>query len=476
MNDSPSAEQTRPETDPASYRDPGSQVFHRGDTVYRAVDRRTLADFERLRTTRFYAAATTDGRLIESELAEDVDSPPGVEWAAVLRHARIPVVSYPYEWTFSMLRDAALLQLDLLSAAIDEDMILKDSTPFNVQFRGTQPTFIDIGSFERLAPGDVWVGYRQFLRQYLYPLMMTAHVGIPFQPWLRGQPEGPTAEEMRRMLSGRDLLRKSTLLHVALLSRAEKRYDDEGTARDVRSELKEAGFTKEMTSANVESLRRVVEQLRWDPGVSAWNEYSSACGHVGLQRDFKADFVTQSLLEDAPKVVWDVGTNDGHFARLAAVTSDYVLALDSDHLVLDQLYRGLRQDGVRNVLPLIQDLADPSPGLGWRGAERPPLTQRSSPDLVLCLAVLHHLVIGRNVPLRAVIDWLADLGSHVVLEFVPPDDPMVQKLTANKRPHEVHRDYSEEALRRYVADRFDLRREATVPAGGRQLFALTPRT
>lgn len=466
----------RSEPDPASYRDPGSRVFERGGEVFRAVGQRALEDFERLRTSRFFEEAVTDGRLIATELVEGIDAPEGVEASAVLRHSRIPVVSYPYEWTFSMLREAALLQLDLLIAAIDEDLILKDSTPYNVQFRGAQPTFIDIGSFERLGPGDVWLGYRQFLRQYLYPLMMTAHVGIPFQPWLRGRLEGPTADEMRRMLSGRDVFRKSTLLHVALPSRAERRYDDEGAARDVRAELKEAGFTKDMIRANVQSLHRVVEQLAWDPGGSTWHDYSSRCDHVPLQRECKADFVTRSILQHAPAVVWDVGTNDGHFARLAAVTSDYVVALDSDHAVLDQLYQTLRSEGTRNVLPLIQDLADPSPSLGWRGAERPPLLDRSTPNLVLCLAVIHHLVIGRNVPLRDVMDWLADLGSHVVLEFVPPDDPMVKTLTANKRPHEIHRDYTESDLRRYMADRFDVTAEADVPAGGRRLFALSPRT
>jgi len=80
----------------------------------------------------------------------------------VLRHERIPFVSYPYEWTFSMLRDAALLQLDLNLAALEEGMILKDSTPYNVQFRGSKPVFVDIGSFERLREGAPWVGYRQF--------------------------------------------------------------------------------------------------------------------------------------------------------------------------------------------------------------------------------------------------------------------------------------------------------------------------
>jgi hypothetical protein len=409
---------------------------------------------------------------VETEPASAVEPIDGDEWAGVLRHEPIPVVSYPYEWTFSMLRDAAMLQLDLLSAALAEDMILKDSTPFNVQWRGRQPVFIDIGSFEALEQGDIWVGYRQFLRQYLYPLMLTANVGIPFQPWLRGQPDGLTAEQLRRVMSTRDLLRRSGLLHVTLPARAERR--GHGGGRNIRSELKEAGFSKEMIESNVDGLRRIVGGLEWNPGTSRWNQYAAECDHVRVHRGAKAKFVTQALAGEAPAVVWDVGANDGYFAKLAAGTAGYVLALDADDVILDELYRSLSGTGPDNVLPLVQDVADPSPGIGWRGVERPPLVDRSSPDLILCLAVIHHLVIGRNIPVRAFVDWLADLGAKTILEFVSPDDPMVRALTLNKKPHEIHRDYNESDLRSYLEEHFVIESEGELPGGTRRLFALRP--
>jgi hypothetical protein len=409
---------------------------------------------------------------VETEPASAVEPIDGDEWAGVLRHEPIPVVSYPYEWTFSMLRDAAMLQLDLLSAALAEDMILKDSTPFNVQWRGRQPVFIDIGSFEALEQGDIWVGYRQFLRQYLYPLMLTANVGIPFQPWLRGQPDGLTAEQLRRVMSTRDLLRRSGLLHVTLPARAERR--GHGGGRNVRSELKEAGFSKEMIESNVDGLRRIVSGLEWNPGSSRWNQYAAECDHVRVHRGAKAAFVTEALTGEAPAVVWDVGANDGYFSKLAAGSAGYVLALDADDVILDELYRSLSGTGPDNVLPLVQDLADPSPGIGWRGLERPPLVDRSSPDLILCLAVIHHLVIGRNIPVRAFVDWLADSGARAILEFVSPDDPMVRALTLNKMPHEIHRDYNESDLRSYLEEHFVIEREDELPGGTRRLFALRP--
>lgn len=470
MSDSDSGRRT----DTGSFRDPGSRVFHQDGQIYRALDHRSMESWRKLAATRFFAEGIATGRIVGTEPAAGVEAIDGDEWVGVLRHERIPVVSYPYEWTFSMLRDAALLQLDLLSAALAEDMILKDSTPFNIQWRGRKPVFIDIGSFEALEQGDIWVGYHQFLRQYLYPLMLTAHVGIPFQPWLRGQPDGLTAEQLRRVLSSRDLLRKSGLLHVTLPARAERRT--RGGGRNVRSELKEAGFSKEMIESNVNGLRRIVSGLEWNPGSSRWNRYATECDHVRVHRGAKAAFITRALANDVPSVVWDVGANDGYFSRLVAGTAGYVLALDADDVVLDEVYQSLAESGPDNVLPMVQDLADPSPGIGWRGLERPPLVDRSSPDLVLCLAVLHHLVIGRNVPLRAVVAWLADLGARVILEFVSPEDPMVRALTLNKKPHEVHRDYTETDLRSYLKERFAIEGEDELPGGTRRLFALRPIT
>lgn len=459
--------------DPGSYRDPGSRVFHDNGNVFRFIDDRSLTNWENLTETKFFSDGVANGQIVRTELESGYVLTDDDEWVAVLRHEPIPVISYPYEWTFSMLREAALLQLDLVLAALAEGMILKDSTPFNVQWRGTSPVFIDIGSFEVLEEGEVWVGYRQFLAQYLYPLMLTANVGVPFQPWLRGQPDGLTAGQMNNVMSRRDLMRKGGLLHVALLARSER--SQSGAGRDVRSEFKEAGFSKEMIVNNVKGLRKIVSAMSWDPGRTVWNEYATGCDHVALQRDAKAAFVSETLSGSTQSMVWDLGANDGHFSRIAAETADQVLALDSDYAVLDDLFISLQTHGPGNILPLIQDLADPSPGIGWRGAERPPLVERSRPDAVLCLAVIHHLVIGRNIPLRSVIDWLGDLGAEVILEWVAPDDPMVLGLTANRKRHEIHRDYTENDLRSYLSERFIIDREEELSGGTRRLFALKPR-
>src|SRR3990170_3349249 len=259
----------RADLEPGSFRDPESRVFYAGDEVYRALSADGLSDFEALEAT-----GLLDGeRVVRTERAGDTAAMEGLlvhAPAAVLRHERIPFVSYPYEWPFSMLKDAALLQLDLLLAGLEHDMVLKDSTPYNVQFRGARPTFVDIGSFERIREGEPWVGYRQFCMLYLYPLLLQAVKGVPFQPWLRGSIDGITPTQMRGLLSFRDRFRKGLFANVFLHARLEARYADR--PEQTKQEVKRL-FKKELFVANVRKMRKLVERLSWDPPEGVWTAY-----------------------------------------------------------------------------------------------------------------------------------------------------------------------------------------------------------
>jgi hypothetical protein len=381
--------------------------------------------------------------------------------AGLLEHERVPFVSYPYEWSFSMLRDAALLQLRLLGLALDEGLTMKDASPYNVQWRGAHPVFIDVGSFERWR-GEPWAGYRQFCALYLYPLLLQAYKGVPFQPWLRGSLEGIEPAEARALLGGRDLLRRGVLTHVVLHSRLERRH----AGRPVREELRAAGFKRELVVANVRRLEKLVRRLEWRPRASTWSGYAAAADH-----EQKAAFVRDAA---RPGVVWDLGANDGRFARIAAERADYVLAVDGDAVVLDRLYRELRDDGDTRVQPLLADLADPSPARGWRGVERARLEDRGRPALVLCLALLHHLAITRNVPLDELVAWLRDLGAALLVEFVDPADPQAQRLLAAKRPG-THGDYTRDVFERLLREAFEVERSETLASGTRTLYLARPR-
>jgi len=462
--------------EPGSFRDPDSRVFTSDGRVLRLLSEQGLADWRQLASSPLFQELVGEGRLVATEeLVERAAFPDAIHGgvAGVLEHDVIPFVSYPYEWSFEMLRDAALLQLGILRRALESGMVLKDSTPYNVQFRGAAPVFIDVGSFEPLREGEPWAGYRQFCMLFLYPLLLQAWKDVPFQPWLRGSLEGITPHECRSLLSARDLIRRGALTHVVLHERLERRYEEKEA--DLKGELRKAGFKKELILANIRGLERLIGRLRWEPPQSTWSDYGLETTYSSEDAERKARFVRAAVESEGPKLVWDLGCNEGVHARIAAETADYVVAMDADALVADRLYNALRGEGRQNILPLSVNVVDPPPGLGWRGAERKPLPQRGRPDLTLALALIHHVSIAGNVPIAEFLDWLRRTTRSVVIEFVSPDDPMARRLLARKRPND-HPDYTEDWFDRSLRERFDVVRSETLAGGQRTLHLARARS
>ncbi len=458
--------------EPGSFRDPESAVFYAGGEVYRALSQEGLEDFGTLAGS----GLLDDPRVVGTELGEGAPDAAGLtkEVAAVLRHERIPFISYPYEWTFSMLKDGALVQLDLLLAALDHDLMLKDSTPYNIQFKGAQPVFIDVGSFERLREDELWVGYRQFCMLYLYPLLLQATKGVSFQPWLRGSIDGITPADMRALMSFRDRFRRGFPTNVFLQARLEQ--GDAGGRAAIKSELARRGIGKQLILANVRKMRKLVTRLDWNPPAGIWVTYAEHNTYKEKDARQKDEFVRAIARSKSWPLVWDIGCNNGRHSRIAAEGAQHVVAIDADQGPVELLYRELRGDGDgdRGILPLTMNIADPSPGLGWRGLERKPLLGRGRPDLVLALALVHHLAIGANVPVRELVDWLAALGGALLVEFPTREDPMVQKLLASKR-NGLHTDYELGFFERCLHEAFDVRRSEHLGSDTRVLYFATPR-
>ena len=443
-----------------------------GGKVLRGLSGRAADHYYRLRSTAFFARLMGSGQVVATteHAGEAPPSPRGTPWARVLEHERVPVVSYPYEWSFAMLREAAALQLDVLRAALDESMSLKDGTAYNVQFVGSRPMFIDIGSFEP-ASGP-WPGYRQFCQTMLFPLMVQAYLGVPFQPLLRGAVDGLTPSDVAGMFSGLRRFRRGVLRNVTLHSALERRVNT--ASEQVKNDLKTSGFSTEVTKATVKNLAKLVDRLEVARRGSTWSDYRETCSYSDADADAKRAFVRSAVAAGDSRFVLDLGANDGAYSRLAAELADYVVAVDSDEMVIDRLYRQLRAERKENILPLVINLVDPSGGLGWRNRERAAFAERVRPDVTLALALVHHLSIGANVPLREVVSWLRSFGGRLVVEFVHADDVQVKRLLANKPPG-LFDDYQRRGFEELLAEQFLVHEQQRLPGGSRTLYLAEPK-
>ncbi|MGB3719856.1 MAG: class I SAM-dependent methyltransferase [Hyphomicrobiaceae bacterium] len=437
------------------------------------MSKAALENWEALQRAPFFEANRKSGKIVDTwSVDPQKEGLAEGSWAGIVEHARIPFISYPYEWPFGMLKDAALLHLDLMCQALACGMILRDSSPYNIQWNGVHPVFIDIPSFAPLRKGEPWVGYRQFCELFLYPLMLQAYKGADFRPWLRGRIDGIPAEDMRRLMSARDLLRPGVLLHVVAQSALQQRYSSKGV--NVKSQLATAGFDKSLIKRNVNKLADLVAKLVPPPIKTEWSDYDRTHSYDEKEFQRKLEFVRAAAATRRWRLVWDLGCNTGTFSRVAAEHADYVVAMDGDWMAIERFYQHEKAGAAsRTILPLVVNLADASPNQGWRGAERKGLAERGRPELTLCLALIHHIVISANIPLADFIDWLASLGTAVVIEFVGRDDEMVQILLANR--DDQYDDYQPDIFRQLLAARFDIRAEQDLKSGKRRIYFAEPK-
>ena len=454
--------------DSGSFRDPLSRVFVGNGEVVRAFTAIGAKDIEKVWEKASIQNALASGELIESNLVSPASVGLNDPWVTAMTHPLIPFISYPYEWTFSMLKDAAQLQLKLTRETLADGIGLKDATPYNVQFIGSRPQFIDAGSFEKRRKGDPWYGYRQFCEMYLYPLMMQGYLGVGFQQFLRGSVNGISPDTMRKLLPASIRRpRKGRLTHVVLHAAAQNRFAD--SDNNMKSDAAKAGMNAQVLDATLRKLQGIVKKISLGDKKSTWSEYSERGHYIESSLDEKQKFVRDAVASAPRKQVWDIGCNDGVFSRIAAAHSDYVVAMDADPLVVDRLYNTLKAEKNEQILPLYVDLTDSGGGVGWRGQERPGVFDRGRPDIVMALAVIHHMAITFHVPLASQLDMFRDLTPELIIEMPHADDPMVRKLLTNKRDG-IHDDFTLEEFERLLNERFTVKSKMLLSSGTRTIF------
>jgi hypothetical protein len=378
-----------------------------------------------------------------------------------------------------MLKDAALLHLEILERAITAGWILKDASAYNVQWRGVRPVFIDIPSFVPYKVGAPWGGYRQFCMMFLYPLMIAAYRGIDYLPFLRSSLEGIDPDTANRILSGASRLRRGVIGHVYLHSKMQKRYASQDLAEAKKlkggsspKKRNEIAHTLSMVLGTIQALRGTVDALSFGAEQTAWANYKNDHSYDVDSLEAKKQFVHGCIEFRRPTTIWDFGCNTGIFSRIAAPYADHVVAFDQDAAAVQALYNDLKSAGPNNILPLVINLANLSPDQGWRGRERQTLEKRGKPELILSLALIHHIVISSNIPVLEFASWLRDFDADIVLEWVGPDDPMTQMLLRNRTNQ-----YDDLLLGNFeciLSRHFKVIRSQILKDGLRKIFHLTP--
>lgn len=466
----PSADEA-PIRDPGSFRDPSGFVFRRDGVVHRQVNRRFAEEWDAFLGSGLYDRLARDGLLLPHETA-----PPELaltdEAHAVIRPQEVEFISYPYEWSFGQLRDAALLTLRAQAVAHEAGFTLRDASAYNVQFVDGRPILIDSLSFEPAESGRPWDAYRQFCQHFLGPLALIAHRDARLALLQRDFADGIPLDLVSRLLPFRTRIGVGLASHIHLHARAQARS---ATRAPAGGGTERGGRRMSRTGqlAILDSLRSTVERLEWQPHGTTWSGYTRVTSYSERAAASKLAIVERLLGATSGRWVWDIGANTGEFSRLAARLGRKALALDGDVGAVEQAYRAFVADGERNVLPLVVDLSSPSPALGWALRERRSIVERANADVVMALALVHHLAIGGNVPLDAVAAFMGKLGRELVVEFVPKEDPMVAAMLAHRR--DVFPDYSPDGFRAAFERHFAIVEEAPIEDSGRVAYLMRRR-
>ena len=455
---------------PGSFRDPSGVLFVRDGVLYRQVNQRYREAWDLLTGSGLHRELVDEGLLVGHEEVSTELAPVAGAYR-VLRPERIPFISHPYEWCFSQLKDAARATLHIQRRALEKGMILKDASAYNIQFRGSRPVLIDTLSFAPYREGEPWVAYRQFCQHFLAPLALMAHCDVRLGRLSNLFIDGVPLDLASRLLPRRTRLRFGLLTHVHLHARSQQRHAHAarraGTARALH--VSKAGLL-----GLVESLSSALEKLDWTPAGTEWSDYYDDTNYGSSGTEHKIELVRKLIGAVAPKTVWDLGANTGRFSRIAGEAGAHVVSWDLDPAAVEKNYRQARAEGSRTLLPLLLDLTNPSPAIGWAHEERMSLRERGPVDLVMALALVHHLAISNNVPLPRIAAFFAALAPHLLIEFVPKHDSQVQRLLATRE--DVFDQYTREGFEAAFATHYEVRDVQPIRDTERVIYLLRRRS
>jgi hypothetical protein len=460
---------TIPTPDPGSFKDPSGTVFWRANALYRQVNACYQEQYEMLMSCGLYDDLTKKKLLISHT---EVDEK-GIDGQAykVIEPELVPLISYPYEWCFGQFKDAALCTLQIHKKALEHGMILKDASAYNIQFMRGKAIHIDTLSFDFYKEGEPWVAYGQLCRHLLAPLFLMVYTDIRLSQLMRVYIDGIPLDLASKLLKGKGGFAVKS--HIHWHAKSVVKHGQTGQSTQDLTRARQMKINKFQMTAMIDSLIRIVGKFELCGVQTEWGDYYANTNYSDSAADSKKEIVVNYLSEISPVVTWDFGANDGTYSRLALSDSDkFVAAFDIDPIAVERNHTAVRRSG-ENMLPLLLDLTNPSPAIGFANHERGLLITRQKPDCILMLAVIHHLAISNNLPLGMIAQWLASLGENLIIEFVPKSDSQVKVLLATR--DDIFTDYTEQGFEEAFGKWFDFVKKRQVSESERDVYLMKRR-
>lgn len=433
----------------ASFRDPSGFLFRLEGNLFRQINHSYALDYQHLMESGLYDKLIKIGLLIPHTESDTAPAVPDLAFK-IIQPEQISLISYPYEWPFSFLKDAALTTLRIQKIALKHDMSLKDASAYNIQIHRGRPVLIDTLSFEKYQEGKPWVAYRQFCQHFLAPLALMAYTDVRLSQLMRIYIDGIPLDLVSRLLPARTRFQFGLLTHIHIHARAQQRYAGQSVKVTQSSQRQ---MNKDVVLSLIESLESTIKKMEWKPGGTEWGDYYNDTNYTDNSFEYKKELVSSWVSRISPKSVWDMGANDGTFSRLASEKNIPTAAFDIDPTAVEKNYRQIKSLKEEYLVPLLLDLTNPSPAIGWHNQERDSVFGRAPVDMVFALAIIHHLAISNNVPLPHLADLFYDLGRWLVIEFVPKSDSQVQRLLHSRVdifPHYIQDDFEQVFEKRFI--------------------------
>ncbi len=423
------------ESIPSSFRDPSGFIFLHKDLIYRQINISYKNNYDKLINSGLYKTLI-DSDLLISHIECDLDNIKSNEAYKVIKPEMIPFISYPYEWSFSQLKDAALLTLEIQKKALSFGMSLKDCSAYNIQFRKGKPIFIDTLSFEEYKKGQPWVAYRQFCQHFLAPLALMSYKDIRLNQLLQVYLDGIPLDLASSLLPIRTKLMFSLLVHIHLHAKAQKHYSDKAlnTSKKKVTEFSFRGL--------LNSLESVIKKMKWKAHGTEWSDYYENTNYSEDGLIQKKQIISDYIDRITPKLIWDLGSNTGVFSRIASKKNIQVISFDIDPAAVEKNYLFGVEKNEKNILPILLDITNPSSGNGWENKERMSLLERGPVDTIFALALVHHLAISNNLPLYKIANFFSKICFSLIIEFIPKEDSQVQKLLFTRE--DIFPDYTKQ--------------------------------